>query len=196
MKRLLLFLVVLALAAPLVGTAQAHGHRDVGDLEWTVGWATEPALAGQPNAVQLSLVPSIVGAEKGVKVVVGIGDQESDPLGLEPVFDTPGEYRAEIIPTVPGDYTFHFTGELEGEKVDESFTASQDDFDLVEGTGDLAFPKKAPTNTELAERLETVEETANDASDAIAMPRILAIIGIVLGLIAIAVAARPRKASN
>lgn len=196
MRRVPVFFALVALAAVPAGTAFAHGHRDVDALEWSVGWAVEPALVGEPNAVQLSLSPSVEGAEKKLKVVVSIGSQESDPLGLEPVFDSPGEYRAEIIPTVPGDYTFHFTGELGGDEVDQSFTASKDDFDLVEGTGDLAFPKKAPSNAELAERLESVDKTAGDAKEAAAMPRTLAIIGIVLALIAIVIAVRSRKAST
>lgn len=200
MRRLLSFLVLLAMAALPAGTARAHGHREVGEQEWTIGWAVEPALVGQPNAVQVFLAQiggsPVEGAEKDLEVEVTIGDETTDPLELRTVFDSPGEYRADLIPTVPGDYTFHFTGELEGEKVDESFTASKDDFSLVESTGDLAFPKQAPTNAELAERLETVENTANDASDAIAMPRVLAIVAIVLALVAIAVAARSRKASN
>jgi hypothetical protein len=199
MKPLLLLFAVSALVALSGGSAVAHGHRDVGDLDWTVGWAVEPALVGQPNAVDLAITRGatpLEGAEKGLKVEVSIGDETSDALDLTPVFDTPGEYRADIIPTVPGDYTFHFTGELEGEKVDETFTASKDDFSLIEGTGDLAFPKKAPTNTELAERLENVERTANDATDSIAMPRIAGIVGVVLGLIAIALAVRTRRSSS
>ncbi|HYZ92324.1 MAG TPA: hypothetical protein VFA34_08015 [Actinomycetota bacterium] len=200
MRRFSPFLVVLALALPLAGRAEAHGHREVGDHGWTVGWAAEPAFAGQPNAVQLLLEHEngepAEGAEKDLKVTVSVGDAETEPLQLRTVFDSPGEYRADIIPTVPGDYTFHFTGEIQGVKVDETFTASKDDFSLIEGTGDLAFPKQAPTNTELAERLENIQRTANDAKDAITLPRVAAIVGVVLALVAIALAARPRRGSS
>ncbi len=199
MRRFLPFLVLAILAAPLVGRANAHGTRAAGGHVWTVGWAVEPALVGQPNAVQVSLTEEgarVEGADKELKVEVRIGDETTDPLDLETVSDAPGEYRAAIIPTVPGDYTFRFIGRLDGEKVDESFTASKDDFSLVESAGDLAFPKKAPTNTELAERLETIEQTANDAEDAIGTSRLLAVVGIVLALVGIAIAARSRKGTS
>ena len=153
--------------------AFAHGHRGQGDLEFTVGWANEPALVGQPNAVQLIIEHDgapLEGAEKTLKVTVSIGDQSTDPMELRTVFDAPGEYRADLIPTVVGGYTFHFTGTAGGEKVDQTFVSPKDGFDEVDGTTDIAFPKQAPTTTELAEKLASVERKAADA-DAGGEPR-------------------------
>ncbi len=204
MRRLLLAAVACGVAAlfvtgPVAGSASAHGHREVGEHEWTVGWSDEPAFVGFKNGVQLFLShgpdgPPVVGAEKDLKVVVSIGDRETDPLELRTVFDSPGEYRADLIPTVPGDYTFRFAGKLDGESVDESFTGSKDDFSEIEGTSDITFPKAAPSNAELAERLEAVESTAKNAEDAVMLPRALGIIALVVGLIALIVGSRPRRA--
>src|SRR6266545_3616700 len=44
---------------------------------------------------------------------------------------TPGDYRAWFIRTAPGPYTFHFTGSIKGQKVDEKFTSSPTTFDEV-----------------------------------------------------------------
>jgi len=189
--------VVVITVGPLATTASAHGHRMVGEHEWTVGWAEEPAFVGFKNGVQLFLTqgpdgPPVEGAEKALKVTVSIGEEETEPLELRTVFDSPGEYQADLIPTVPGDYTFHFTGTIDGERVDESWTGSKDDFSQIEGTTEVNFPKAAPSNAELAERLEA---TANDAEDAVMLPRILAIVGVVLGLIALVVALRPRRST-
>lgn len=199
MKRL--FLVSFACSLTLIvvaGPADAHGHREVGEHEWTVGWADEPAFVGFKNGVQLFLShghdgPPVEGAEKDLKVVASIGGEETEPLELRTVFDSPGEYRADLIPTVPGDYTFRFTGTLEGKRVDESWTGSKDDFSEIEGTSEVTFPKAAPTNAELAERLEAVETTAKDAEEATGLPRILGIAGVALGLIAILWGSRRRS---
>lgn len=193
-------MAVAVVAGPLVGDASAHGRREVGEHEWTVGWADEPAFVGFKNGVQLFLSlgtdgPPVEGAEKDLKVVVSIGDRETDPLELRTVFDSPGEYRADLIPTVPGDYTFRFTGTIDGERVDESWTGSKDDFSEIEGTSEVTFPKAAPSNAELAERLEAVESTANNAEDAVVLPRTIAIVGVILGLIALVVAARPKRST-
>lgn len=199
MKRSFVALAACALlAGPLAGQAWAHGHREVGEIEWTVGWAEEPAFVGLKNGVQLVLTlgpdgPPVEGAEKDLRVVVSIGDEQTESLELRTVFESPGEYRADLIPTVPGDYTFRFTGTIDGEGVDESWTGSKDDFSQIEGTSDVTFPKAAPTNAELAERLEAVESTASDAEDAVMLPRILGIVGVVLALIALLVAGRPRR---
>lgn len=193
-------LVVFASAGPLAVSASAHGHRMVGDIEWTVGWADEPAFVGFKNGVQLFLArgpqgPPVEGAEKDLKVVVSIGSERTGPLDLRAVFESPGEYRADLLPTVPGDYTFRFTGTVDGEAVDESFTGSKDDFSQIEGTSDVAFPKAAPSNAELAERLLSAEATARDADAALGAARSIAIAAAVLALIAIALGVRSRRSS-
>jgi hypothetical protein len=185
---------LLAVGAP----ALAHGDRGVGDKKFTVGWATEPPIAGQPNAVQLFLEHDgkpALGAENTIKVTVGVGGKTSDPLKLRTVFDSPGEYRADLIPTVVGGYTFHFTGTLEGEKVDQSFTAPKDGFDEVEGTSDLAFPKAAPTTTELAERVVSMQNDLDDAKASVGLPRVLAIVALALAVVALGAGARRSRSA-
>jgi hypothetical protein len=202
MKRCLLAFASCATAAafvvgPLAGIGYAHGTRGVADHKFIVGWAVEPAFVGFPNAVQLIVQEPdgtpVEGVEKELRVEVSIGGEKTEPMELRTVFDSPGEYRADLMPTVPGGYTFRFFGDFEGAQVDESFESPKDGFNEVEGTSEIAFPKAAPSTTELAERLRGVENTANDAEDAIALPRTLAIVGIVVGAIALIVGARPRR---
>jgi hypothetical protein len=193
-------IVVCMCAAALVVTAApalAHGQREQGELSFTAGWASEPALVGQPNAVQLIVERGgepVEGAEDTLKVTVSVGEETTDPLALRTVFDAPGEYRADMIPTVVGGYTFHFTGTIGETRVDQSFTSPKDGFDEVSGTSDIAFPKQAPTTTELTEKLEAVQRDADDAQDAVAMARMLAIGGLVVGIAGIALALSRRRA--
>lgn len=176
------------------GPALAHGSRESGPLTFTVGWAEEPTLVGFTNAVELILSRDgapVEGAVETLTVVVSVGDESTSPLALSPVFDAPGRYHADLIPTVPGDYTFRFTGTVDDQEVDESFTASEDGFDEVHTAAGIAFPREAPSTTELADRLDAVEETAKRAGgiDPLAM------VALVVAVVALGVTARRRSSA-
>ena len=115
-------------ALTIVPAAPALAHVEVaqGDVTIAVGFATEPAYAGQPNAVQLlvsrneqpvtDLAPGDLTAE------IEFGGQTTT-VAADPEFEvgewgTPGDYRAPFIPTQPGSYTFHVTGSVDGTDVD------------------------------------------------------------------------------
>ncbi|HLJ08433.1 MAG TPA: hypothetical protein VKX24_07830, partial [Acidimicrobiia bacterium] len=151
---------VVVFLSPVV--ALAHEQRQVGAIQFTVGWQHEPAYAGSQNAVQLFLKDAKgkpiddLGDPPSLEVQVVTGNQTSDPLTLEPSFDadtglgTHGEFDAPIIPTRPGDYTFHFTGTVNGQKVDEKFTSSDTTFDTVKEPTVAEFPAKDPSAGDLA----------------------------------------------
>lgn len=187
------------------GAAQAHEFRTVGKYGFLVGFATEPPYAGAPNGVSLNVTD---GSGKGVAdigndftVEVQFGDQ-SMQLEMEPKFEvgefgTVGEYGADFVPTRPGKYTFHFTGSIKGQDIDESFTSSPDGFSEVLDTVEAEFPVKDPTTGQLAERLDhelpRVSADAADASDSADGAKTLTYVAIglaglalVLGLIALA----------
>jgi hypothetical protein len=195
--------VTLLLATP--GLVMAHEHRTVGRYEMTVGWVDEPTYAGFKNAVQLFLhdASGKVVNDLGdtLKVEVIFGTQKTGPLGLDPAFDleehlgTPGAYQAAVIPTRPGNYTFHFTGSIKGQKVDQSFTSSEKTFDPVKDASEIEFPAKDPSRADLTMRLERLSPRVDVAEQAAAQTRTLAIAGIVLGALGLVVglAARRRR---
>ena len=148
------------LAAP----ALAHETATAGDLALEVGWGTEPAYAGQLNSVQLIVTHKADGDpinDPGARLsaTVSYGDQEQE-FALTPTYDaeagtgTPGEYAALIIPTAPGDYTFHITGTVEGVKVDLKVTSSPKTFSPVEDASAAQFPVKVPGTDQVAQRLD------------------------------------------
>jgi len=160
------FAAALALAAaPIVA---AHGHTTASGFNFVIGWAGEPALVGQLNAVQLFVYDA---DEKpindipadAISVVVSTGGQDSSSFSLSPAFDldegfgTPGEYSTDVIPTAPGDYTFHFTGTIHGSSIDISMASSETTFDGVVAAADLEFPVKQPTLTEVGTRLDRID---------------------------------------
>jgi hypothetical protein len=203
-----MFAAALAVALTLVGAAPALAHegRKLGDLEMEVGWGTEPAYSGEVNSVQILLVHDgkpVVDLGDTLDVEVTFGDQ-TQTFSLEPFFEegefgTPGDYRAWLIPTTAGQYSFHFTGTIDGEDVDETFTSGPKTFDDVQNPQSVEFPVQQPSTGELAERIDRVEPrlasaisdvqadvqtTSDDASSA----KTIGLIGLVVGAIGLIVA--------
>jgi hypothetical protein len=195
--------LVTAILAFVGSPASAHEERDVGTYTFAVGFGQEPAYAGQPNSVQLFLSQNgkpVNDLGDTLSVTVGFGDQTID-LSIVPAFEigesgTPGDYRAWFIPTRAGHYTFHFTGSIGGQKVDETFTSGPKTFDDVVSPTDAEFPVQDPTNGEIADRItreiprlntaiadakSTAQVAAASASDDAKSAKTLGLIGIIVG---------------
>ena len=186
-------IALLATAAP----AFAHEARDVGAYHFLVGWGNEPAYAGQENSVQLVLAylksgKPVVNLGTTLHVTVIFGSQ-SMVFGLEPTFDpdtglgTPGDYRAWLFPTAPGDYTFHFTGTIGSQTIDQSFTSSPTTFNPVQDPTAVEFPLQTPTMTELSQRVAVALPRLASSSQA-SRAQLFGIIGMVVGALGLVVA--------
>jgi hypothetical protein len=148
--------------------ASAHVVEHAGTYTLEIGWQHEPTFVGEANGVQLIVhdgadKPVTDLEEDDVKVVVSTAGQQSGELTFEPGFDPEemegplGEYDAAILPTAPGDYTFHITGSIHGTKLDITVTSGNETFDAVKGTADIEFPTKLPTLPEIVTRLDRVD---------------------------------------
>ena len=157
--------LLLVSLAPIVG---AHGHTTASGFHFVIGWSGEPAFVGEPNGIQLFVSdadekPITDIPADAIKVVVTTAGQDSQSLSLSPAFDveegfgTPGEYSTDLIPTAPGDYTFHFTGTIHGTAIDVSMAAGDETFDGVVAPADIEFPVKQPTLTEVGTRLDRID---------------------------------------
>ena len=154
---LLGFAIIGGLFAPAFTTA--HEGREVvnGQYELVVGFLDEPAFVGEKNAVIVEVTrPSAdatpVVAEEGdsatpvegvgdtLRVEVIYGDQKLE-LGVVPLFNQPGSYVAYFFPMAEGDYSFRVFGEIEGNAIDETFTAGPETFSPVQPREPLEFPK-------------------------------------------------------
>jgi len=155
------------LSIAVVGTIQAHVLKDFGPYSVALGWSVEPTYVGQVNAVQV-VVKDKAGkavtdlADGDLKVVVSIGGQDSSALALDNRFDEDtglgiaGDYEATITPTTPGDYTFHLTGTIHGQAVDETATSSDSTFNSAVEATDIQFPNKLPSLTQIATSLDRI----------------------------------------
>lgn len=182
--------------------AVAHERRAVGRVETSVGWLTEPAFAGAVNGVSFRASrdgAGVTGANLKVDVTFD-GAAEPLTLALEPAFRDPGHYEAHLIPTRPGAYTFRIYGRLAGATFDQTFISGEDTFDPIVATSEIEYPAKDPTRDELAQRaavqearITSLSKRASDATDGTAVAFWVAIAGVVLGLVSLAVAWRTKR---
>lgn len=181
---ILLLLVCLGLPA----TASAHERRKIANeqAEVVVGWLNEPSYIDQPNGVSFVVTnpatkEPIEGLEKTVKVEV-IKGGSTRTFDLRARFGQKGAYTADIIPTSTGDYTFRFTGEISGVKIDEKFESGPGRFDGIRPMMAVQFPASQPAIGELQTQLADARAAADSA-------RTWAFVGAGVGLLALAVAA-------
>ncbi len=168
-RRLRAIVVVALMSIPLAlaPAASAHTHVEVGAYSLSIGWLNEPTFVGQPNGVEVTIeedgVPVTDLAARALSVVVSTAETETAPLPLDPGFSveggfgTLGQYAAELMPTTPGEYTFHFTGSIRDEPVDITVTSGEDTFSPVNSTTDIEFPVKVPTLADVATRLDRID---------------------------------------
>jgi hypothetical protein len=207
--RAVTLLALLAGSLVAAPAAAAHTHIHVGEFELGIGWAVEPTYVGVPNGVELTIEdhdgqPVNDLAAGDITVIVSTADQSTAALPLEPAFGvvrgrpqlvefgTPGQYVADILPTVPGDYTFKFAGSLHGETVDVSVTSGDETFSPVQGSGEIEFPVKVPTLAEVATHLDRIDariEAVNaTAEGALESANRAATIGVLVGGLGLVVA--------
>ncbi len=108
------------------GSALAHERRDVGKLQFVVGFIGEPAILGEPNGIDLRITDKasgqpVEGAEKNLKATIQYGGGAPKELPLKARFGMNGAYTADLIPTRAGAYIFTFKGTVGDETVDQKF---------------------------------------------------------------------------
>jgi hypothetical protein len=152
--------------------ALAHEEREVGNLSVEAGWMEEPVFTGLRNAVQFIATDAasgepVEGGDLQAVVIFGPkeGSEQTDPIPLLPTEESPGEYDGAMIPTRPGTYTFHITGTVGTQTVDEFFTSGEQTFDDVVSAGEGEFPVKDPSTGELAGKLDRVATRVEAARD-------------------------------
>lgn len=88
----------------------------------------------------------------------------------------PTLYRAEFVPTQPGDYIFRIFGALDGVEFDEEFRSSGNTFPGVTAIGDTQFPAEIPAGQGLLDAFAAANEDADRA-------RVFGVVGVLLGVV-------------
>ena len=187
-------MVALAMSVVVSPTANAHERKLAGQYQLVIGWGDEPAFSGVKNAVEIDLadrtgtpVTDLGGGSLSVEVIYG--DQRLT-LPLRPVRQPPGKFRAWLVPTRAGAYTFHISGTIKGEAIDVSSTCSDTTFACVSDVAELQFPAKDPSPGQLADRISRGLPRAEQAASAAGVARLIALTATVLAVVAIVLAMR------
>lgn len=175
------------LAAPVL----AHEVREVAGYEFVVGFIDEPVYSGQKSGLEFSVSHAgepVTGLADTLEAEVIHGDQSRD-LPISPRFGEDGWYESVFFPTAAGDYTFRIFGMVEGEAIDERFTSGPETFSEVQEATSGQFPITLPTANELSEDAQRGAAVAEQLPIAL----VLGGVGVLLGLIAIALALAARR---
>ena len=140
-----------------------------------IGWEAEPVIVGERHALPQWITEGeepVAGVEGDLRITVFYGGRSY--LGqLEPT-DVPGHYKAEIFPTRRGQYNVQITGTIGDTEIDTFMEPEE----VLPGDV-LQFPEVQPDIGVLKADLE-----AQQASS-----RMIAILGLVSGVVGIAVGA-------
>jgi hypothetical protein len=180
--------VVLVAGAP---AAFAHEVREVGDYTFVVGMLEEPVFAGQKSGLELVVSRGeepVEGLEGTLQATVSFGGETRD-LEISPVFGEPGSYESVFFPTAAGPYSFHVTGEVEGQSIDETFTAGPDTFGEVRDLVGGQFPVQYPSTGDIVRDAEAGAGAATTATIAL----VLGAAGLLTGLVALGLTLARRR---
>lgn len=156
--------------------ALAHDRVEVGPYVVIIGWENEPPVVGDRNNLVIDITKDgepveEVEATLDLRVLYG---GLTFTANLNPT-STPGHYRVDMYPTVRGQYILEFTGVIEDMEVD--FEAEPEE---VLPASALQFPEVPPETAELQTEIDNLAGQLETA-------RLLAIAGIVVGVIGITV---------
>lgn len=111
------------------------------------------------------------------------------PVRAVSAANEPGRYTADVLPTQSGQYRFRIFGEIEGLKVNETFTSGEK-FSNVEKASELTFPDALPQIRSVEGAAAGAQDSADDALQAASTARAIAVGALAVAVIASGVAFR------
>jgi hypothetical protein len=156
-----------------------------------VGWGEEPAFSGFRNFVEVDVADAtgrpVADLGGTLSVEVSFGDERIS-LPLLPDRGQPGKFRAWLVPTRPGTYSFHITGTVKGQSIDMTSTCSPETFACVAEVSEIQFPVRDPSAGQLADRISRELPRAEAALETASGARTLAMAGLAGAIIALGAA--------
>ena len=137
------------MSGPLSSMTGESGEGD-GMMAMAKGEAGD-AVTGLASTLQVDVAHLATGG------LVTLAFRESETI--------PGRYEATFIPTAVGEYEFRIYGDIEGESVDETFTAGPDTFDTVESADAIQFPNSFRSARQLENAVYGAQDEAAVATD-------------------------------
>ena len=183
---------------------------EMSGVDLQVSEVAGPAGNGTTRAVGKST--PVTGLEQTLKVELAAGDKK-ETLSLEPSESGPGSYTASFIPTVQTTYSYRIFGTINSDPVDLIFACvpgevseSAEDTSQVNVSDAItrlhkvgafgcpaarnaaSFPEPALSSYELNQNTQNLAAAVETASKQAATARDLSIVGLITGLLGLAVA--------
>lgn len=170
--------LVLVVGASRPPAALAHTRIEVGPYVLIIGWANEPTIVGERNAIVVEVTEDeapVTGLEATLKLEVLYAGRTYRG-NLAPAGE-PGWYSAEIFPTVRGQYQVRLFGTIEDLALDETVEPEE-----VLGPEVLQFPEAQPDPRAL-------QAAVDDLEARLATALTLAVGGLTVGLLGLGLGA-------
>ena len=172
---------------PVEASIEVHVEADAGMSDMTMT---------HPSGHSGERITPVTGLQDTLQVeVTYVPSEASRTMSLRTVYDDPGHYVADLIPTSPGHYRFRFFGAIEGTPIDKTFDsmAGGGGFDDVQTASVVHFPETVASAREVEGAVRGAQATAQQAqaeavsaSSGASDASTLGVIGIVVGAIGIA----------
>jgi hypothetical protein len=168
----------------------AHDAHVIGPYRLSIGWAEEPAFAGMRNAIVVKItnvatrapVEDLGGGSLTAELSFG---SERVVLPLQQAWGERNTWRAWVLPTRPGTYTFHITGSVKSDRVDITTTCSDKTFDCVASATEIQFPAKDPSAAQMVERIDRSLPRADRALESAARAQLVAFAALLASAVAV-----------
>ena len=211
MKYIFLLLSLLLIPS-LGGIVYGHTVDAVGEYRIEIGWMNEPVVSGDTNGLELYVSPlvacpdisiplecansqefqnGIEGLRKLLKIQFVYDKTQTITLPLVVDHDIPGKYYAFITPTVSG----YFQANLIGKILDTPVNLSMHPPPIAERSyiefpelSDLALSEVIDDNTELVERITSLENSIQNLENSSIQNRSAIMFWGIVGIIAIVIA--------
>ena len=144
------------------------GNGEAGDDDGHDGSGDGMSMTDEDSTAAPAGIP-VAGLEETLQVeVTHVPSGASRIMDLRAVFQAPGQYTADLIPTAPGVYQIRVFGSIEETVVDETFVSAGGGggFDDVVSKTDLYFPEPLAEIRELESAVRGAVAAAQEAQDA------------------------------
>ncbi len=172
------------------GAVSAHEKKNAGSLALTIGWSDEPAFSGVRNAIEVDVADgagkAVADPDASLAVEVTFGTDRTT-LPLAPAAQDPGKYRAWLVPTRAGVYTFHVSGTIRRQAVDVTSTCSDTTFACVGDATAIQFPGGDPSPGQLADRIARTAPRADAAAGRADLARQISFAALAVSVLALSV---------
>jgi hypothetical protein len=190
-RRSVAALAAIALLLMSAAPALAHEARTVAGYDMEVGMINEPVFVGDRSGLEFSVMKDgqpVTGLDATIKASVAYNGATRDlPISARDGAD--GWYQSVFIPTAAGGYSFHLTGTINGQAIDETFNATPTGYGPVEEASANQFPTQLPSIAALADQAAKGAAAANQVTIALGVGAA----GLIVGLIGLGVALASRR---